>query len=772
VKGKDITMNKIIFTIVFGLILFCSSLPEIKPIVNADENLEWTVKWQTNLTYLPTVGDRTDTSIAMPVLYDVTGDGTQEVFVTKGYGDCIYYPELLNKGDVWCLNGTTGAVQWHFGPMEGIGNHAVMSIHDLNEDGHMELLVCGYHRTVALVADTTNPNGEVLWNVTDPDHRHDKPALVLKLGTTPESIFIYTCMDTYGAAHGIEKRLRSTGTVVDYTTAPIEHPCYGGLSAADINDDGEIEILLGDRSTGVGLACFDTDLNLLWDFAGDVACSTQAPMIVPDLNDNGGLDVVVANQRTQKICIVDGKTHTKITPEFGSIPSTDGDIFVSPIYDTDKDGRLEYISGEESQMFIYDLGTQSLDATLICPHSDGYYYFPPQIANVWGNSDMEIVNRYGDRGIDVFEHISENNYSCVYTYNDGIDSSSSACTTIIDMDNDGYNEIIELCDPNWSNIMRKAKVINTEGEVISPKATAKDQFYTYKRNQVSLYSIYDDPDITPENWTLTVSVPEGHGNVTKQPDKIYYQTGDIVTLHAIADPHWMFDHWSGDLQGNINPVTIVINSNMTISAYFAYTNNPPYRPQCPSGPISGENGINYNYTTNTTDPDGDQIYYKWDWGDGNISNWIGSFTSGEIANAQHRWETEGLYQIKVKAKDVDGAESNWSEPLIMTINPTYNLSVEIQGGFGVTATIKNIGDTEITNVQWKFTLTGGLIILGKTKTGTIASLTTGASTTIKDSPILGFGKTTIKVDITCAEGASRTQTKTGTIVLFFVLELQ
>jgi uncharacterized repeat protein (TIGR01451 family) len=108
----------------------------------------------------------------------------------------------------------------------------------------------------------------------------------------------------------------------------------------------------------------------------------------------------------------------------------------------------------------------------------------------------------------------------------------------------------------------------------------------------------------------------------------------------------------------------------------------------------------------------------------------------------------------------------------MTINPTYNVSVEIQGGIGVTATIKNIGDTTITNVQWTFTLTSGLILLGKTKSGTSLSLEPNTIVIIKDKPLLGFGKTTIKVDVTCAEGASMTQTKTGTIFLFFVLELQ
>gem|GEM_PF-5266641 len=763
-------MNKKLLSVVFGLIFFCSSLPAMKQNATADENFAWTVQWQTSLTYLPSAENRTDTSIAMPVLYDVTGDGIQDVFVTKGYGPCSSNSTLQNKGDVWCLNGATGAIRWHYGPMEGIGNHAVMSIHDLNGDGHMEVLVCGYHRTVALVADTTNPNGQVLWNITDPNHRHDKPAIVLKLGTTPDTIFVYTCMNSCWASHGIEKRLGATGTVVGYTTAPIEHPCYGGVSAADINADGQIEILLGDRSTGVGLACFDTNLTLLWDFAGDVACSTQAPMIVPDLNGNGGLDVVVANQRTRKICLVDGKTHTKIAPEFGSIPAPEGDIYVAPIYDIDKDGHLEYISGEESNMYIYDLETHSLDATLICPHSGGYYYFPPHIANVLGNSDMEIVNRYGDRGIDVFEHISGNTYSCVYTYTDGIDSSSSACTTIIDMDNDGYNEIIELSDPNWANIMRKAKVIHTDGQVTTPKATAKDQFYTYKRNQVSLYTTYDDPENPSENWTLTVSVPEGHGNITKYPDKVYYHTGDIVTLHAIADPHWMFNHWSGDLVGTMNPVNIVINRNTNITAYFTYTDAPPDTPHTPTGPITGNTGITYNYTTTTTDPENDQIYYQWNWNDGTISEWIGPYNSNTLANATHQWQSPGTYAITVKAKDMIGKESAWSPTQPITISSAQDLQIQkITGGFlKIKTSIINTGLTNATNIQWNITL-HGYVLIGKETHGTIPFLPTGNETTINSHPIIGFGKTMITVTISCKE-SSDTKNQYG-VILFFLIKI-
>lgn len=90
--------------------------------------------------------------------------------------------------------------------------------------------------------------------------------------------------------------------------------------------------------------------------------------------------------------------------------------------------------------------------------------------------------------------------------------------------------------------------------------------------------------------------------------------------------------------------------------------NPPNKPSKPSGQTNGKAGILYTYTTNTTDPDGDQVYYKWDWGDGSYSDWLGPYNSGIEASASQAW-AKGSYNIKVKAKDIHGAESDWSDPL-------------------------------------------------------------------------------------------------------------
>lgn len=96
-------------------------------------------------------------------------------------------------------------------------------------------------------------------------------------------------------------------------------------------------------------------------------------------------------------------------------------------------------------------------------------------------------------------------------------------------------------------------------------------------------------------------------------------------------------------------------------------NTPPEIPQRPSGQTSGKVGAVYLYSTVTSDVDGDSVFYLWDWDDGNFSDWIGPFSSDETATAQHSWSVKGTYSIRVKAKDVYGEETDWSEPLAVTM---------------------------------------------------------------------------------------------------------
>jgi hypothetical protein len=96
-------------------------------------------------------------------------------------------------------------------------------------------------------------------------------------------------------------------------------------------------------------------------------------------------------------------------------------------------------------------------------------------------------------------------------------------------------------------------------------------------------------------------------------------------------------------------------------------NDPPETPFRPNGPTSGKLYREHTFTTSTIDPDGNDIYYLFDWGDGSDSGWFGSYASGETVEASHIWTEQGNFDVKVIAKDTKGADSDWSDPLVVSM---------------------------------------------------------------------------------------------------------
>jgi hypothetical protein len=97
------------------------------------------------------------------------------------------------------------------------------------------------------------------------------------------------------------------------------------------------------------------------------------------------------------------------------------------------------------------------------------------------------------------------------------------------------------------------------------------------------------------------------------------------------------------------------------------SNFPPGTPNRPSGEIEGKRRQQYTYTTKTNDPDGDMVYYQWYWGDGITSEWMGPYDSGSICEASYSWNEKGNYDIIVRSKDEKGLESDWSNPLSVSM---------------------------------------------------------------------------------------------------------
>lgn len=211
--------------------------------------------------------------------------------------------------------------------------------------------------------------------------------------------------------------------------------------------------------------------------------------------------------------------------------------------------------------------------------------------------------------------------------------------------------------------------------------------------------------------------------------------------------YYLYEYYSGGgmTKYYFEEYNVLGDSSVKVWRGDAPANTPPKTPAQPTGPSSGEVGIEYTFTTSTTDPQDDQVYYLVSWGDA-VSDWLGPYASGEVVSLTHTWALPGEYVIAVKAKDTEGLESPWSPSTSIQILALPRLEIgAITGGFGVSAQVKNVGAGDATQVHWSITLDGGLVLLGRVTTGTFNKILPGFAPQAATGFVLGVGKVTIRV---------------------------
>ena len=137
-----------------------------------------------------------------------------------------------------------------------------------------------------------------------------------------------------------------------------------------------------------------------------------------------------------------------------------------------------------------------------------------------------------------------------------------------------------------------------------------------------------------------------------------------------------------------------------LSLKIPVENNPPNKPDTPSGPTDVYRGETRLYTTLAVDPEGDDIYYQWDWGEPpfNPGLWyLFPRQSGVSESRAHMWLTLGEHEVRVRAKDIYGAVGEWSDPLTVTVNRWIPDSCFLAGTEIAMAdgSYKNIQDIEV-----------------------------------------------------------------------------
>ncbi len=261
----------------------------------------------------------------------------------------------------------------------------------------------------------------------------------------------------------------------------------------------------------------------------------------------------------------------------------------------------------------------------------------------------------------------------------------------------------------------------------------------YTDDIATQYEDLIDLDVLPSGWSWG-------------SDHYYFWEYDY---DALFYHEYEFNHYYHSPQDTIEHMNLTYDMKCTrlILATLATlsnpggSSNPPDTPDQPDGPTEGDAYTEYTFSTSTTDPESDQICYKWDWGD-EISDWEGPYASGETVESTHYWREEGTYEISVKAKDDNGSiSSDWSEPIEIDIAGIPKVDIVIQGGLGVKATLTNQVDIDLEDLLWNISFDGGIILVEEGTSGIIENLPIGESEIIQTDKLFGIGLPLITVAV-------------------------
>ena len=222
-----------LFVILICILLFAPVL-HIAPTVQAVD-IGLTEKWYFKIRdYAPSdhwAYNASFKSLVVPVAANLDEDDYLEVIFSAGYRT----DDANRWGIIICVDGNTGIEQWNISE-ENLGGHACVEIAEIDGDPYPEAIICGYNIMKCIHAE----NGTEIWNYTSA-YRLDRPLIIANIDGTP---YVYHEIDMAGgtSAPSIRKVYAINGIEVANVTSG-QDPCNGGLSAADINNDGKLEII-------------------------------------------------------------------------------------------------------------------------------------------------------------------------------------------------------------------------------------------------------------------------------------------------------------------------------------------------------------------------------------------------------------------------------------------------------------------------------------------------------------------------------------------------
>lgn len=117
-------------------------------------------------------------------------------------------------------------------------------------------------------------------------------------------------------------------------------------------------------------------------------------------------------------------------------------------------------------------------------------------------------------------------------------------------------------------------------------------------------------------------------------------------------------------------------SQKSITVLAPETNSPPEKPNVPSGDASVDEDVSSLYSAVVSDPDGDDVQFRFGWGD-STGGWSSYVSSGSEVSASHSWSSAGSYAVRVQLRDEQGLVSEWSNHLEVTVEASDDDSFSV-----------------------------------------------------------------------------------------------
>jgi PKD repeat protein len=156
-----------------------------------------------------------------------------------------------------------------------------------------------------------------------------------------------------------------------------------------------------------------------------------------------------------------------------------------------------------------------------------------------------------------------------------------------------------------------------------------------------------------------------------------------------------------------------------------------------------------------------------------VTSWEWDFDNDTIIDSEEQhpiwtYTERGTYTVSLTVSDGTNSDTEAKVNYMTVLQGELEIGNITGGLLKVDAEIKNVGDTEITGVNWSITLDGGLILLGKEDSGILSSIADSEAIIVSDKSVFGFGKVQILVVAEAPNVSPSTKTVDAFVFLIFV----